>query len=386
MATTEDSSDHDRRSTRRCRVGRRRRSGPSRSQHGRRSAATGSRRLHERFCAGLPAVARPLLDSAYSRARRLDAAGGYGEDGPAHCGARVCGRGRRRTGCRGDARGERCSGGGRRPRRDVVGIRVEAARLELYRRASSATQLLELPPLVAAGVQLRLLARSRRRGGGLALAAVAERQRRLADPARRRSALAAGARGSEGRPPPAREFASSAARRCGPCRSAGSAAPYAAVVARIPGHRQPTSATYLEAAAGAVAAVLDREHLLERSAAREQALVTASERRLMRLGFDLHDGPVQDVLALCQRALAAARPGVSVHPRQPSRADRRAASTTRCCDSSTSIGSCVRSRTRSSREASSAGRSARSSTARPRPSRSARESRFTSRSAATPSR
>ena len=74
--------------------------------------------------------------------------------------------------------------------------------------------------------------------------------------------------------------------------------PYAAVVARIPGHRRPTSAAYLEAAAGAVAAVLDREHLLERSAAREQALVTASERRLMRLGFDLHDGPVQDVLAL----------------------------------------------------------------------------------------
>ena len=52
----------------------------------------------------------------------------------------------------------------------VAGIRVEAARLELYRRASSATQLLELPPLVAAGVQLRLSPTSaswrRSRSGG----------------------------------------------------------------------------------------------------------------------------------------------------------------------------------------------------------------------------
>jgi two-component system sensor histidine kinase DegS len=44
--------------------------------------------------------------------------------------------------------------------------------------------------------------------------------------------------------------------------------------------------------------VVEREHLLEHSALREQMLLASSERRLMRLGFDLHDGPIQDVLAL----------------------------------------------------------------------------------------
>ena len=44
--------------------------------------------------------------------------------------------------------------------------------------------------------------------------------------------------------------------------------------------------------------MLERELLLERDAARERALVAAGEKRLMRLGFDLHDGPIQDVLAL----------------------------------------------------------------------------------------
>ena len=38
--------------------------------------------------------------------------------------------------------------------------------------------------------------------------------------------------------------------------------------------------------------------LLERSAEREQTLAEASERHLMRLGFDLHDGPLQDLAAL----------------------------------------------------------------------------------------
>src|SRR4029450_12766757 len=55
---------------------------------------------------------------------------------------------------------------------------------------------------------------------------------------------------------------------------------------------------FLSEAAAALSPVLEREHLLEHSAAREKTLVAAAERRLMRLGFDLHDGPIQDVLAL----------------------------------------------------------------------------------------
>jgi signal transduction histidine kinase len=55
---------------------------------------------------------------------------------------------------------------------------------------------------------------------------------------------------------------------------------------------------FLSVVASGLGPAIEREHLLEHSAARERTLVAASERRLMRLGFDLHDGPIQDVLAL----------------------------------------------------------------------------------------
>jgi signal transduction histidine kinase len=45
-------------------------------------------------------------------------------------------------------------------------------------------------------------------------------------------------------------------------------------------------------------ATVERARLLERRTERESALVEAAERRLARLGFDLHDGPVQEIVAL----------------------------------------------------------------------------------------
>jgi signal transduction histidine kinase len=45
-------------------------------------------------------------------------------------------------------------------------------------------------------------------------------------------------------------------------------------------------------------ATVERARLLERRSERESALVEAAERRLARLGFDLHDGPVQEIVAL----------------------------------------------------------------------------------------
>jgi signal transduction histidine kinase len=45
--------------------------------------------------------------------------------------------------------------------------------------------------------------------------------------------------------------------------------------------------------------------LLERAAEREKKLAEASERHLMRLGFDLHDGPLQDLAALSMDVQAA---------------------------------------------------------------------------------
>lgn len=42
----------------------------------------------------------------------------------------------------------------------------------------------------------------------------------------------------------------------------------------------------------------ERERLLKTNAASERALVRATEKRLLRLGFDLHDGPLQDLSEL----------------------------------------------------------------------------------------
>lgn len=50
--------------------------------------------------------------------------------------------------------------------------------------------------------------------------------------------------------------------------------------------------------APALAAALEKRALLERNAARERSLVESTERRLVRLGLDLHDGPLQDLAAL----------------------------------------------------------------------------------------
>jgi two-component system sensor histidine kinase DegS len=50
--------------------------------------------------------------------------------------------------------------------------------------------------------------------------------------------------------------------------------------------------------ARALAPVLEREELLHRNAAKERALVEGGERLLTRVGFDLHDGAIQDVVGL----------------------------------------------------------------------------------------
>jgi two-component system nitrate/nitrite sensor histidine kinase NarX len=46
--------------------------------------------------------------------------------------------------------------------------------------------------------------------------------------------------------------------------------------------------------------VLERETLFERNAARERELVSATERRILRLGYDLHDGPLQEIVAFAE--------------------------------------------------------------------------------------
>jgi signal transduction histidine kinase len=74
--------------------------------------------------------------------------------------------------------------------------------------------------------------------------------------------------------------------------------PSAALVVRaLPGRRREAAAL-AAAVTPALAAAGERDELLERSVERERSLVEGSERRLVRLGFDLHDGPLQDLAAL----------------------------------------------------------------------------------------
>jgi len=57
---------------------------------------------------------------------------------------------------------------------------------------------------------------------------------------------------------------------------------------------------FLRDAAGMLGAVLERNAMLAANAVSERALIESSERKLARLGFDLHDGPIQDVVVIAQ--------------------------------------------------------------------------------------
>jgi signal transduction histidine kinase len=58
--------------------------------------------------------------------------------------------------------------------------------------------------------------------------------------------------------------------------------------------------SFLAEAVPMFGAILERDALLAGNAASERALVESSERKLTRLGFDLHDGPIQDVAVLAE--------------------------------------------------------------------------------------
>ncbi len=74
--------------------------------------------------------------------------------------------------------------------------------------------------------------------------------------------------------------------------------PAAALVFRCRPDSRSTALAYAGEAALALAPLIEFNALLGRNAARERSLTDASERRLTRLGFDLHDGPMQDIAAL----------------------------------------------------------------------------------------
>jgi len=76
----------------------------------------------------------------------------------------------------------------------------------------------------------------------------------------------------------------------------GSQAIAGALLARAEPGQGMRGEAFMREALPMLTAIVERDGLLARNAASERALVEASERRLTRLGFDLHDGPLQDLV------------------------------------------------------------------------------------------
>ena len=178
---------------------------------------------------------------------------------------------------------------------NALGMRTESLALQLLVGSLRAPQLLELPPLVALEVQLAMLP---------TLTPAVEVSLWTKDSTGRIQCLLA-----IGRTATTRRFravALSALDGTGADSGARGTIigvpvrrwvhPWAALVARMSGHEAGT--VFLEEAAAAMTPVVEREFLLQRNAARERSLVSASEKRLGRLGFDLHDGALQQIAAL----------------------------------------------------------------------------------------
>jgi signal transduction histidine kinase len=86
------------------------------------------------------------------------------------------------------------------------------------------------------------------------------------------------------------------------------------VVRANPGEGERAVA-FARESARALELVLGRAALLEHDISRERSLLESSERRLVRLGFDLHDGPLQDVgAAMLQLRLLRTELGRALPP------------------------------------------------------------------------
>jgi signal transduction histidine kinase len=76
--------------------------------------------------------------------------------------------------------------------------------------------------------------------------------------------------------------------------------PLAALVGSARPGMRDGSRCFLAEAVSMLGAILERDALLAGNAASERALVQSSERKLTRLAFDLHDGPIQDIALLAE--------------------------------------------------------------------------------------
>jgi signal transduction histidine kinase len=178
-----------------------------------------------------------------------------------------------------------------------AGLPSDLVELVLYVEALRDPQLLELPPDQAIEAQLRLL---------MGFAPVSEASLWSAEPNGRPHCLLLLGEGPATRRvrAAARAAMSEAAEQTPNARGLIHATPVlrwghpcAALVVRARPEERERALVFAEEATASLASALERQALLERSAEGERNLVESSERRLARLGLDLHDGPIQEVTA-----------------------------------------------------------------------------------------
>ena len=191
-----------------------------------------------------------------------------------------------------------------------LGLPAEAAAFAVFRRALGGKEFAQLPPIAAAELALTLL---------VELAPAAASSLWIVDAAGATTCLV-----GHGKAPCSRRLRE-VARAALDGVIAGSPQvharvverwdrPHAALVARGRGAESANLDEYLAEAAAAIAPLLERASLFDRRVQREHDLAAAGERRLMRLGFDLHDGPLQEIVALAEELRQAATQISSVVP------------------------------------------------------------------------
>jgi signal transduction histidine kinase len=178
----------------------------------------------------------------------------------------------------------------------VIGMDSNVASVAIYLRALREQHLLMLPPDLAIENQLGLLTAFAELGeASLWTADDAGRPVRIVhvgdrEPSRRaRLAARAALRGEPETSERARLQAVPVLRW---------QRPVAAIVVPVAAQRRAEVLSLVTEAAVAMGPLLELDSLLKRSAVRERSLVEASERQLVRLGFDIHDGALQDLAAL----------------------------------------------------------------------------------------
>lgn len=197
----------------------------------------------------------------------------------------------------------------------VAELPPEATTFAIFERAIRDPRLVELPTGVAIETNLKLLASFAPIGAvSLWKAGRGESPQCLfhtgcSTPTRRMRLAAQEAAGDTaplraGRPPAIRAVT---IERSGEVRAV-------LVVRANPGEGERAVA-FARESARALELVLGRAALLEHDISRERSLLESSERRLVRLGFDLHDGPLQDVgAAMLQLRLLRTELGRALPP------------------------------------------------------------------------